>query len=106
MNKKDFTDFMQWLIEKKGNSERLRIAMDNYDPEYSHVVPDGEWEGQIIRLLEIVMDDRAEWISYWVYDLNCGEDYKKGSITKKDGTPIPLKTTIDLYNLLTNQDDD
>ena len=45
-------------------------------------------------------DDENEWISYFMYDLDYGEDYTKDSVTEKDGTPIDLSTVEKLYDFL------
>lgn len=54
----------------------------------------------IIGLLEYIMDDESEWISYWVYELDCGKRYKDGMITDAEGNNIKLKTITDLWAIL------
>lgn len=55
----------------------------------------------ILDILENLFNDKHnDWIGYWLYDLNCGKDWKKGKITAKNGKDIPLKTLTDLYNVL------
>ena len=54
----------------------------------------------VVQLLQQVTNDTDEWISYWVYDLNCGKEYKDGCITDKDGKNIRLKTIKDLWNMI------
>lgn len=54
----------------------------------------------VIRLLEIILNDKNEWVSYFVFDLNFGREYKDGMITDKDGANIKLATTQDLWDLL------
>jgi hypothetical protein len=56
---------------------------------------------EIVALLEIIFHDQeAEWIAYWLWDLNGGENWKSGSITDDKGS-IVLRTPGDLYQLLT-----
>ena len=54
-----------------------------------------------INLLETLMGDKAEWISFWIYELDFGRKYKEGSVKYVNGENIVLKTTKDLWNLLT-----
>ena len=54
----------------------------------------------IVRLLAIIMRDESEWISYFCYDLNFGNYEDDGMIQNADGTPIPLHTTRQLWDLL------
>ena len=54
----------------------------------------------VVNLLELIMDDDGEWISYFVYELNFGREYEPGTILDDDGTEIPLITIRDLWDLL------
>ena len=54
----------------------------------------------IFRLLKEVMQDEGEWIDYWVFDLECGKEYKKGCATEKDGKEIKIDTIENLYKYL------
>ena len=55
----------------------------------------------LIELLEMLMDDcDNHWISYWMFDLNCGEKYHEGCVTDTEGKDVPLKTIEDLWNVL------
>ena len=56
------------------------------------------------KLLDVVadaFDDRDDWISYFIFELEFGKNYRPGMIRGKDGTDIPLATYEDLYRLLT-----
>lgn len=53
-----------------------------------------------IELLQEAMNDEDEWIDYWVYELNCGEEYFDGIALDANGNPIELKTIWDLYNAI------
>ncbi len=57
----------------------------------------------VVELLETATNDVHNWISYWLFELNCGEKYKDGMVTSgDDGSIIKLKTIEDLWNLLTS----
>lgn len=55
---------------------------------------------EVIRLLEIILDDRDGDISYWVWELDFGRKWKPGCVTDSDGTDIKLETAEDLYRYL------
>lgn len=55
----------------------------------------------IISLLQFIFDDKEQWISYWICELDFGSKYQDGMIQDKDGNNIQLKTVDDLYDLLT-----
>lgn len=58
-----------------------------------------------INLLEKLMGDKAGWISFWIYELDFGRSYKKGSVQKVNGESIQLRTTKDLWNKITEDND-
>ena len=35
----------------------------------------------LVEVLSAAMHDTDEWIQYWVYELNCGKNYKEGTVT-------------------------
>ena len=57
---------------------------------------------EVIRLLEMILDDRDGDISYWVWELDFGRKWKPGCVTDSDGTDIKLETAEDLYHYLTS----
>lgn len=58
----------------------------------------------IVLILQTAMNDENDWINYYIYELDFGKSYKKGSITDVDGTDIPLRNAEDLYKLLKGND--
>lgn len=81
----DFTDEMNELFDKYKTDGNI------YPPMCTKTVTD---------LLEFIFNDKNQWISYWIFELDFGKKYEDGLVTQKDGTIIPLKTVEDLYNLL------
>lgn len=64
-------------------------------------MPDSVLEDVVVALLEEILHDRETgWISYWLYELDCGKNYRPGSVTEADGILIPLESLEDLWNLL------
>ena len=57
---------------------------------------------EVVELLEHIFQDENEWISYWIWELNFGEEWHDGCVTEADGTDIKLQTHEDLYRLLIN----
>ena len=55
---------------------------------------------QLIKILEIEMNDEDNWIGYFCYELDFGKDYKEGSITEKDDSIIDLSNASKLYDFL------
>ena len=61
---------------------------------------DGGCIDDVLFLLQKVFYDTEECISYWVYDLDWGKDYKPGCVRNADGSDINLETMQDLYAFL------
>jgi len=57
----------------------------------------------IIELLEEIFKDEEEWIRFWIYNLDFGNNYYTGCTCcqDEDGNCISLKSIHDLYNLIT-----
>ena len=58
----------------------------------------GRVETNHVALLKIAMNDKHDWISYFIYDCEMGTKPKE--ITFKDGTKLKLTTTQQLYKLI------
>lgn len=53
----------------------------------------------VVKLLENMFNDN-DMISYWIYELNYGRDYKDGYISDCDGNNIDISTVEKLYDYL------
>lgn len=58
----------------------------------------------VVELLEHIMGDKYEWISYWVWELDFGKEYRAGCVTDKNGQDIKLESVHDLYRFLSQED--
>lgn len=56
-------------------------------------------EDIVVSLLEKIMNDDCDDISYFIYELNYGRDYKPGMITEND-IDIDFSTAEKLYDYL------
>lgn len=81
----NFTDEMNDLFDK------YKMDGNIYPPMCTETVVD---------LLEFIFNDKNQWISYWIFELDFGKDYEDGYVKDEHGEVIPLKTTEDLYDLL------
>ena len=79
--------------------ERLDGALNDISPDF------GGYHNEIannlvIDMLKDITHDEDDWIGYYIYELDWGEEYKDGMIIDKSGKNISLKTYDDLINLL------
>lgn len=89
----------QHMTKVSSNSELLAKVFDNCNS--ADFIPHTDISEQLIKLLVLEFDDKAEWISYYCYDLDFGKESYRLKVTDSDGNIIPLNNPEDLYNLLT-----
>ena len=56
-------------------------------------------EGIVVKLLERLMRDNAGNISYFIYELDYGREYREGCVSDKNGN-IDISTPEKLYDYL------
>ncbi len=94
------------FVQTMEEIERLCNIEDNIDNALKELSPDfGGFEmgasiGISISLLEHIMSDRNEWISYYIFDAEFGRSKHANSVTDGDGNKIPFNSLDDLYDLL------
>jgi hypothetical protein len=98
LTKKEFTDAMTAIIEQNAEDDRISKALGSICDDYCLYGTKHATKG-LLDLLKSTMKDSYEWIDYWLYELECGEKYRTGSITQ-NGKYIKLRTIADLYALL------
>jgi len=101
MIKKDFIKYMRELLSIIEAGDKLSKSFKKFEPDFGYV-GFSRYENLVVRVLEIAMNDKYQWISYWLYDCN----YGKNSLSAKDkhGKNIPLKTLSNLYDCIKNDE--
>lgn len=95
----EFEKLMETFKNICSKEEALDDALHNMSPDFGGFYQE-DVHDIILKMLEILVNDNDQWISYYIYELNWGNDWKKGTVTDKNGNDIPLKTYGDLYALL------
>lgn len=99
MKKETFIKLMTELLSLKEDERTLQKEFRKIDPDFNYI-RFGRHEDLIVHILKEAMDDKNEWIYYWLYELECGTKAIANSVTDKDGKKIPLKTLGNLYDLI------
>jgi hypothetical protein len=100
MTKQEFKKILTELIKLKKDEMALDTALKKFDPDSSLSLL--RYESLVVDTLTLAMNDTNEWITYWLYDCNCGKDIKAVKIMGKN---VPLKTMDNLWNILTMKKD-
>lgn len=106
MTKEKFVKIINEIKKLHNYEESLHILNTRY-AEYDANIQFPTLEDTVIKLLEEIFQCPVDKyvgsdISYFIYDLNFGEDWKPGSITDKDGNDIDHSTAEKLYDYLVN----
>ena len=59
-------------------------------------------EQLVVDLLELLTNDKDNWISWWCWEIDYGREYTEGSVTYK-GEIVDLSTKQKLYALLESE---
>jgi hypothetical protein len=98
MNKQTFTKYLKELVAIKEAEEGVNTALKKFDRGWNWFSL-GRYETLVVDILKEAMDDKDDWIGYWIWELDCGKEAKRNTITL-NGKNIPIKTISDLYNIL------
>ena len=99
MTRETFKKLMTEFIEIRNAEYKLNEAFKVFEPDFNYVAF-SRYATLFISTIEEAMNDKEDWISYWVYELNFGKDAHEESVKDKDGKSIPIKTIDGLYNLI------
>lgn len=107
MTKKRFCEILEKIEDTQDLSDAMHDLTWNYGMKHH---TDVSFEGvcdpmvsDVIELLEEIMHDTDEDISYFCWELNFGHDWREGSITTQDGRSIDFSTAEKLYDYLEEQ---
>lgn len=95
---KEFEHYIKQIIKFREQEEAFSKAISNMTDTNRVGIYDYQ-EDLIVKLLEKLMDDKWNNISWWIYEKDFGKAKK---LTYKDANKkiIPTTTIKDLYNLL------
>ena len=112
LTEKEFCEILDTLEKENDWQNRVNSVISEKNRDSRFFPLDGLID-PVILLLERAMLDTPEYgtISYWVYELCFGKNYKKGCFRVKNGKTfkgndcvidINIKTAKNLYNFLKN----
>lgn len=101
LSKKAFEAAMTAIVQQIREDQRITTHLQAITNTDFHCYYDTKYALKgLIDLVKHIAKDDNDWIDYWLWDLDCGEKYIRGSVKSARGRPIKLKTITDLYNLL------
>lgn len=101
ITKKTFVDTMNKLQELDEKLNTVDVALKNLSPDFGGLyIPD--FFDITIDILQEVMNDKDDWLMYFVYERDWLRDMKLGDITV-GGKPILIETWEDVYDFIVKE---
>ena len=97
-----FKDIMEELLSIKEDGENLQKAFKKFEPDFNDICF-GRYETLVVKALKEAMNDKYDYIYYFLYDCNCGKDKDMNKKIKHNGKYIPFKTLKNLYDLINEE---
>ena len=103
MNKELFIEAIDFIRELNVEENKFNDLMTSIDSEFGGGFIHNKSINYITGLLKALVNDENDCISYYCWELDFGKKYEEGTVTEEDGTPIPLATSEDLWNIINNK---
>lgn len=100
MDKKLFVDTMNEIEKLNQEQEKFNDLLKEIDPDFGGCLIHNKTISLLEDLLSKLVNDKYGDIGYYMWELDFGKKYEEGMVTASDGTPIPLATAADLYELI------
>lgn len=105
ISKTKFVEILNYIQESQEIYDELNKVMQETDIERfdfcnAYTLADGQLETYLIEVLEDMFGDNDHWISYWIFECDCGKrDYAK-KIISAEKEEIDISTPEKLYDFL------
>lgn len=99
ISEEDFCEIIDFMAKRQKNEFKIN---ELFTIEFgdSMFYPHSKYEMMVVNLLEkLFKDEENGWITYFLYELDCGKSWKPGTATEGD-KDIPLSNAKELYALL------
>ena len=105
LSKEEFCKYINQIKKLDKADNELRQWCKKYTPDTDVFLCDLSLQSELVELLDRVMHpadskDFADDISYFVYELDYGENYQEGSVLDENNNPIDFSTAEKLYDYL------
>lgn len=98
ISKKVFCDAVKAITDQMAHNKVIEKNLEAIIDGYAFLRTGPALEALVLLLQEITQD-KSEWLSYWLFELEQGAKYRPGSVTI-DGKIVKMKTVEDLYRVL------
>ena len=99
MDKKTFIFILEQLLDIKKDVDNFNDALNRLEPDFRNYISFGRYETLVVDTLKSAMNDKDDWIGYFLYERDA-KFTRKNIINDKDGKNVPFRNMDDLYELI------
>lgn len=103
ISKKTFVNTINKIIDYNNMSNEINDVFSKYRTEDCNSVFYGFYEDVVVNLLTEAMNDKDEWISWWLYECNYGTDTTGYAVVGPRNIELDLSTPEKLYDFLVKE---
>ena len=100
MDRDLFIDTMNKIEALAREQDEFNDMLRKIDPEFGGCYIHNKTIFLLEELLSKLVNDKYDNISYYMWEIDFGKEYKMGCVAEEDGTPIPLSNPGELYDLI------
>ena len=94
-----FQEVLGFIETRSIQTEILDAVVKDISPE-SNIFDDTEMYSLLTKMLKEATNDKYDYISYWMWELDFGDSWEPGTLLDTNNEEIPLKTVEDLWKFL------
>ena len=100
MNKELFVNTINEMGKLYKEQELFNDVLKKIDNDFGGCLIHNKTITLLEDLLKKLVNDKYDYISYYLWELDFGKEYKDGVITEADGSIIKLSNPEELYDLI------
>lgn len=103
MNKELFVYVINKMYELYQEQEKFNDILKMLDNDFGGCLIHNKTISLLEEILKKLVNDKYDYIGYYLWELDFGKEYKDGVITETDGSIIKLSNPEELYDLIISE---
>lgn len=103
MNKELFVYIINKMYELYQEQEKFNDILKMLDNDFGGCLIHNKTISLLEEILKKLVNDKYDYVGYYLWELDFGKEYKDGVITEDDGSIIKLSNPEELYDLIISE---